>query len=63
LKVYVLDASVATGFLLVEDLSEKAELIWGGFLRGKQDLLSPELLVYEVGKTLWKSIKKGFIGF
>jgi predicted nucleic acid-binding protein len=57
LKVYVLDASVATRFSLIEDLSEKAELVLEGFLKGKMDLLSPELLVYEVGNTLWESIK------
>ena len=62
LKVYVLDASIAVRFLLAEDLSEKAELVLEDFLKGKLDLLSPELLVYEVGNTLWKSIKKGFIG-
>jgi predicted nucleic acid-binding protein len=58
LKVYVLDASVAVRFLLDEDLSEKAELVLEDFLKGKLDLLSPELLAYDVGNTLWKSIKR-----
>ena len=35
MKVYVLGASVATRFLPVEDLSEKAELVLEGFLKGK----------------------------
>ena len=35
MKVYVLGASVATRFLLVEDSSEKAELVLEGFLKGK----------------------------
>ncbi len=57
-----MDASVASRFLLIEDLSEKAELVLEDFLEGKLDLKSPDLLVYEVGNTLWKSVKKGFIG-
>jgi predicted nucleic acid-binding protein len=57
----VLDASVASRFLLVEDLSDKAELVLDGFLKGELDLKAPMLLVYEVGNTLWKSIKGSFI--
>lgn len=56
-----MDASVASRFLLVEDLSDKAELVLEDFLQGKLDLRSPELVVYEVGNTLWKSVKNGFI--
>lgn len=56
-----MDASVASRFLLVEDLSDKAELVLEDFLQGKLDLRSPELVVYEVGDTLWKSVKNGFI--
>ncbi|MBS7611608.1 type II toxin-antitoxin system VapC family toxin [Candidatus Bathyarchaeota archaeon] len=41
---------------------KKPSWFWRTFLRGKLDLLSPELLVYEVGNTLWKSVKKEFIG-
>lgn len=62
MRVYVLDASVAIRFLLIEDLSEKAERVLEDFLMGELDLLSPELIIYEVGNTLWKSVKKGFIG-
>lgn len=58
----MLDASVAARFLLVEDLSEKAELVLEDFLAGNLELLSPELLIYEVGNTLWKSVERGFIG-
>jgi predicted nucleic acid-binding protein len=61
LKVYVVDASVASRFLLVEDLSDKAELVLDGFLKGELDLKAPGLLVYEVGNTLWKSVKGDFI--
>jgi predicted nucleic acid-binding protein len=58
---YVVDASVASRFLLVEDLSDRAELVLDDFLEGRLDLRSPELLVYEVGNTLWKSVKEGFV--
>ncbi|MGB9854194.1 MAG: type II toxin-antitoxin system VapC family toxin [Candidatus Bathyarchaeales archaeon] len=61
MRVYVVDASVASRFLLVEDLSDKAGLVLEDFLKGKLDLRSPGLLVYEVGNTLWKSVKNGFI--
>ncbi len=57
----MVDASVASRFLLVEDLSDKAELVLDCFLKGELDLKAPELLVYEVGNTLWKSVKGGFI--
>jgi len=58
---YVVDASVASRFLLVEDLSDRAELVLDDFLEGGLDLRSPELVVYEVGNTLWKSVKEGFV--
>lgn len=61
MRIYVLDASVACRFLLVEDLSDKAELVLDGFLKGELDLKAPRLLVYEVGNTLWKSVKGSFI--
>ncbi|MGQ9640599.1 MAG: type II toxin-antitoxin system VapC family toxin [Candidatus Bathycorpusculaceae bacterium] len=61
MRIYVLDASVASRFLLVEDLSDKAELVLDGFLKGKLDLKAPRLLVYEVGNTLWKSVKGSFM--
>mgnify|MGYP001128625531 CR=1 FL=1 len=59
--VYVVDASVASRFLLVEDLSEKAGLVLENFLKGTLDLIAPKLVVYEVGNTLWKAVKQGFI--
>ena len=61
MRIYVVDASVASRFLLVEDLSDKAELVLDGFLKGELDLKAPGLLVYEVGNTLWKSVKGNFI--
>ena len=57
----MIDASVASRFLLVEDLSDKAGLILEDFLGEALDLRAPKLVVYEVGNTLWKAIKQGFI--
>ena len=59
--VYVIDASVASRFLLVEDLSDKAGLVLENFLGEVVDLRAPKLVVYEVGNTLWKAVKQGFI--
>ena len=59
--VYVVDASVAARFLLVEDLSDKAGLVLEGFIEGKFDLKAPKLVVYEVGNVLWKAVKQGLI--
>ena len=61
MRIYVIDASVASRFLLVEDLSDKAELVLEDFLKGALDLRAPKLVIYEVGNTLWKSVKRGFI--
>jgi len=59
--IYVIDDSVASRFLLVEDLSDKATLILEDFLEEALDLRSPKLVIYEVGNTLWKAVKQGFI--
>jgi len=59
--IYVVDASVASRFLLFEDLSDKAGLVLEGFLEGFFDLRAPKLVVYEVGNTLWKAVKQGLI--
>ena len=61
MTVYVIDASVASRFLLVEDLSDEAGSVLEGFLNGSLDLEAPELVVYEVGNTLWKSTKQSLI--
>jgi predicted nucleic acid-binding protein len=58
---YVIDASVAARFLLVEDLSDKAELVLEGYVNGTIDLAAPRLMAYEVGNTLWKAFKRGAI--
>ena len=61
MRTYVIDASVASRFLLTEDLSDKAELILKGLLNETLDLKAPPLITYEVGNTLWKAAKRGYI--
>ena len=63
MRVYVIDASVASRFLLVEDLSDKAELLLKGFLNETLDLKAPQLIIYEVGNTLWKAVERGLIDY
>ncbi len=58
---YVLDASVAARFLLNEELSDKAAKVLEDFLKGEIDVVAPSLVVYEVGNSLWKAVKLGFI--
>jgi len=57
---YVVDASVAARFLLVEELSDNAGQILKDFLDGVIDLRTPQLLVYEVGNALSMSVLNGF---
>jgi predicted nucleic acid-binding protein len=61
LKVYVIDASVASRFLLVEDLSDKAEFLLKSFLDELVDMMAPDLIMAEVGNTLWKAVKQKLI--
>ena len=57
----MVDASVASRFLLVEDLSEEAEALLEDFIGGKVRLVAPRLIAYEVGNTLWKAAARGLI--
>jgi predicted nucleic acid-binding protein len=57
----VIDASVASRFLLVEDLSDKAELLLKNFLEEIVDMKAPNLIKSEVGNTLWKAVKQKLI--
>jgi predicted nucleic acid-binding protein len=61
LNVYVIDASVASRFLLVEDLSNKAELLLNSFLEETVDMRAPDLIKSEVGNTLRKAVKQKLI--
>ena len=58
MTVYVVDASVAARFLLVEELSDRAKLLLESFRDGTVELKAPSLVVYEVGNTLWKAVKQ-----
>ena len=61
MKTYVVDASVAARFLLVEELSEQAKLILKDYLEEKLNLEAPKLIIYEVGNTLWKATQQGYL--
>jgi predicted nucleic acid-binding protein len=61
LNTYVIDASVASRFLLVEDLSDKAQLLLRRFLEECVDMRALDLIESEVGNTLWKALKKKLI--
>lgn len=57
----MVDASVASRFLLVEDLSEEADALLGDFMGGEVKFIAPKLIAYEVGNTLWKAVARGLI--
>jgi len=61
LRVYVVDASVAARFLLVEELSDKADWLLQRFHDDAVELKAPRLVKYEVGNALWKAIKQKVI--
>ncbi len=61
MNVYVIDASVASRFLLIENLSDKAGLLLKSFLEENVDLRAPDLINAEVGNTLWKAVKQKLI--
>jgi predicted nucleic acid-binding protein len=61
LRVYVVDASVAARFLLVEEFSDKAEWLLQRFHDGAVELKAPGLVRYEVGNSLWKAVKQRLI--
>ncbi len=52
MRSYVVDASVATRFLLEEDLSAEAKGVLGRYLGDEFDLVAPPVIVYEVGNSL-----------
>jgi predicted nucleic acid-binding protein len=63
LIVYVVDASVASRFLLIEDWSDNATSLLRNFASGTVDLRAPELVNYEVGNTLWKAVRRKLLTF
>ncbi len=52
MRSYVVDASVATRFLLEEDLMGEARAVLNGHVEGEFELTAPPLIVYEVGNAL-----------
>jgi predicted nucleic acid-binding protein len=61
LRIYVVDSSVAVRFLLVEDLSEKADWLLQKFHDDALELKAPGLVNYDVGNALWKAVKQKVI--
>ena len=61
MRVYVVDASVAVRFLLVEELSEKAGWLLQRFHEDALELKAPGLVNYEVANALWKAVKQKVI--
>ncbi|PYT23497.1 MAG: hypothetical protein DMG57_31760 [Acidobacteria bacterium] len=51
---HVIDASVVAKWFLPEAHKDKAEKLLRDFLDEKVELTAPDLLVAEVGNTLWK---------
>ena len=58
---YVVDASVATRFVLDEDLDDEANGILEGFIKGEYNLLAPTLINYEVGNALRTAVARNDI--
>ena len=56
-----MDASVATRFLLKEDLSAEAEQVLRRFIEGEIDLKAPTLINYEVGNALRTAASRNII--
>jgi predicted nucleic acid-binding protein len=51
---YVLDANVVVKWFIPEIDSDKADRLLDGFRNHKLDIIAPDILVSEVGNTLWK---------
>ena len=59
---YVIDASVAVKWLLPEPHSDKADALLQAFRRQELSLIALDLILAEVGNTLWKrSVGRGEI--
>lgn len=58
----VIDASVATKYLLPEADTDKARAVFKEWRDGRVDLLAPDILPAEVANALWKRALRGFAG-
>ena len=62
MRALVIDASVATRFLLEEDYAGQAQDVLEEFIDGKLDLSAPRLIVAEVGNALRTAVARGIAG-
>lgn len=60
MNLYVIDASVASRFLLTEGLSDETGLVLEGFVNGVIDLAAPRTIVHDVGNSLRKALSRIF---
>jgi len=51
---YVLDANVVVKWFIPEVDSDKADRLLADFRSHRLDIIAPDILVVEVGNTLWK---------
>ncbi len=61
MKTYLIDASVATRFLMTEDQDEGAKSVLRTFTEGNIDLTAPPLINYEVGNALRTAVSRQII--
>lgn len=59
--LYVIDASVAGKWFLPETYSDRARDLLDRFIARELVLLAPDVLIAEVGNTLWKRAMRGDI--
>jgi predicted nucleic acid-binding protein len=62
LRGFVLDASVASRFVLREEYSGEVEAVLADFREGEVELSAPSIVVSEVGSALRKACVRGLIG-
>ena len=62
MRAFVLDASVATRFLLEEDFGGQAQDALEEFIDGNLDLSAPRLIMVEVGNALRTAVARGISG-
>jgi predicted nucleic acid-binding protein len=59
---YVIDASVAVKWFIPEPQSDRAAFLLAEYRADRLDLIAPDVLIAEVGNTLWKrSVLRGEI--
>lgn len=61
MSLYVLDSSVATRFLLTEDLSKEAFEVLEALMGGLIQVAAPLLIIYETGNALWNAVRRNLI--